>query len=723
MVQARTIQTNFTSGELDPMMAMRVDTGAFTNGAAKLTNCLLYNTGGASARPGTAHLASLTARSRLLPFEFSADQRYIMALSAGRLDVYNTSGTLLTSVTSGCNWTLATLFELTFAQVADTMIVAHRSWRTQIIRRTGASSFTVSNLTFETSIDGNKIYQPYYKFADDAVTLKASASTGTGVTLTASAAVFASSMVGERLRWADTEIEVTGYTSATVMTGTIKGKLELRLDLNPFRSTSGSGIVEVTHVDHGFTTGQNVTLSGANGFAGITAANLSGTFAITVVDEYRYTISTFGTATESADGGGPNVKITSSVTETRNWAEQAFCTRNGWPGAVAFHQGRLWLAGSTGIPDGIWSSWIYRFFNFDVGEGLDNESIQVTVGSDDISNVRHLVSHRELQIFTALGEFYAPSQSDKTLTPNTMQIKRQTPYGCSMVAPQPFDGATLYIQGTETAVREFIYTNTEDGYTSTNLNILSGHLINAPRDMAVLFGSTRRSEQYAIVVNADGTVAVFNSARAENLAGWSPWSTGTGTFDAVCVLGGDVFFSVKRGTTYRIERLTTDAPRSLDGSVTYTDSAAKTVWTVGAVFYGTSVHVTSGNYYLGEFLVGASGQLVLNVAVASITVGYEFDWEVRTLPVNLTLPNGSTVGLPKRISRVLVGLYSTLALSIAGTRMVLRQAGDDFSQAPEPFSGTKEIYLLGYARDPAVSITRQEPLPVTILGLSIEVNA
>ena len=721
MVQARTIQTNFTSGELDPLMAMRVDTGAFANGAAKLTNCLIYNTGGVTVRPGLQYLASLTARVRLLPFEFSADQRYIMALSAGRLDVYSTAGALLTSVTSGCNWTLATLAELTFAQVADTMIVAHRAWRTQIIKRTGASSFTVSNLTFETSIDGNKIYQPYFKFAADTVTLKASASTGTGVTLTASSAAFSASMVGERLRWQDTEIEVTGYTSSTVMTGTIKGKLEVRLDINPFRTTAGSGVVEVTQVDHGFAAGQSVTLAGANGIAGITAAQLTGTFSLTVVDEQRYTITTAGTATESADGGGPNVKVSSSTTETRNWAEQVFCDRNGWPGAVCFHGGRLWLAGTTGFPDGIWSSWVFRYFNFDVGEGLDNESIQVAVGSDDISNVRHLVSHRELQIFTALGEFYAPAMSDKGLTPTTMQIKRQTPYGCSTVAPQPFDGATLYVQGAGTAVRELIYTNTEDGYTSTNLNILSGHLIAAPRDMAVLFGSTRRSEQYAIVVNGNGSVAVFNSARSENLAGWVPWTT-NGSFDAVCVLGSDVFFSVLRNGTYRLERLTSDAPATLDGAIDYTSANAKTTWTISTIFAGQSVHVTSGDYYLGEFLVSGSGQLVLSVAVASITVGYEFDWLVRTLPVNLQLPNGWSSGLRKRISRVLINLYSTLALSIAGNRLLLRQAGDDFSEPPARFTGTKELFVLGYARDPYVEVTRQEPLPVTVLGLSIEVN-
>lgn len=61
------LQTNFSSGELDPLMMFRVDTGAYQNGARSLRNGLLLSTGGVARRPGTLHLALLEGRSRILP--------------------------------------------------------------------------------------------------------------------------------------------------------------------------------------------------------------------------------------------------------------------------------------------------------------------------------------------------------------------------------------------------------------------------------------------------------------------------------------------------------------------------------------------------------------------------------------------------------------------------------------------------------------------------------
>lgn len=718
MSRVHLIQTNFSSGELEPTMAFRVDTGAFQNGARRLRNAQLLSTGGARSRMGTIHKASLIGRARLLAFEFSADQRYCLALSNTRLDVYSSAGALVTTVT-GCVWTTDQLFEITYAQQADVMVLAHSGFRQQIIRRTGASTFTVGNFTFDQSADGNRIYQPYFKFADDAVTLSASGTTGS-VTLTASSAVLRSNMVGERLRWEDVEILITAYTDTTHITGTVKGELVATYDINPFRTTIGSGDVEVTHVAHGFATGETITLSGSNGVGGIAAADLSGSFTITVLDENRYTIGTAGTATESIDGGGPNVKWTGNNIATRNWLEPVFCTGNGWPAAVCFHEGRLWFGGSGGVPDGLWSSRTYQYFNFDAGEGLDTDSIQVTIGSDDISNVRHLVSHRDLQIFTALGEFYAPVPTNSTLTPTTVRVRRQTPYGSSTVTPLPLDGATLYVQASGTALREYIYSNAEDGYASTNLNVLSSHLIDNPHDLAVLFGTTRRPEQYAFIVNEDGSLAVFHSARSENLAGWTWWDQTDAGFDAVCVLGTDVFFSVERDGGYHLEMASDTV--TLDGTVTYTSGTATTSWTVASQFWGATVSVTSGNYSLGEYTVGAAGELEIDVAMTTIDVGHAFTFEIHTLPAHLQLANGPKTGLPKRVNRVIVGLDSTLALSISGNRLELRQVTDDFSVEPQAFTGTKEFYMLGYSRDPVIEMTRTEPLACTVLGLLLEVT-
>ena len=78
MPRLRQLQTNFASGELDPLMHFRVDTGAFKNGARRLRNAILYNSGGAGRRPGTRYASTLVGNTRLVPFEFASDERYLL---------------------------------------------------------------------------------------------------------------------------------------------------------------------------------------------------------------------------------------------------------------------------------------------------------------------------------------------------------------------------------------------------------------------------------------------------------------------------------------------------------------------------------------------------------------------------------------------------------------------------------------------------------------------
>ena len=593
MPTIKQVQTNFSSGEVDPLLLMRVDTGAYQNGATALRNVSLLNTGGVSRRAGTRYLATLSADSRLLPFEFSSSERYVFALSNGRLDVFSTSGTLLTSITSGVPWTGAQLRQIGYTQAADVMIVCHPSWAPTIIRRTSATTFTISALAFDTSVDGKKIYQPYYKFADDIVTISISAAFGSGVNIVASSAVFTASYVGTIVRWKDVEILITAYTNSTTLVGNIKGALEGSLDINPLRTTHTSATVEVTHALHGFATGQNVTISNANGFGGINFANINGTFSIIVIDENRYSYTAGQIANVSEDGGGPSVKFTSSTTSTRDWSEQTYSAVNGYPGAVAFHENRLWFGGSSSVPDGLWASKIGQFFNFDVGEGLDDESIQITIGSEDISNVKHIVSNRDLQIFTANGEFFVPRSNSQATTPTTIRVSRQTPFGSNDVTPLPFDGATLFVQASGKSVREYVYSDTVNGYASTDITLLSSHLVNSPIDMAVLFGSTVRGEQYALVVNGDGTMAVFNSARSENVAGWTTWEFGSKSinlFRSVCTLGELMFVVVKRNLIYTLELLSDAEALTLDSAINLTGSAS-TTWTLGAYYANKLVDV------------------------------------------------------------------------------------------------------------------------------------
>lgn len=725
MARLGTVQTNFSSGELDPLMQFRVDTGAYQNGAARIRNALIYSTGGCARRPGTEYKAQLQGLTRLVPFDFADDERYVMAFSNARLDVYDMNGALVTSVTSGCNWTTAELFEFTYSQVADTMIIAHRNWSSQEIVRTSLTTFTVSDFTFRESSNGNFIYQPYFKFADDEVTIQVSATTGTGVNITANSAIFDSSWIGVRLRWHTTEIEITGYTSTTVLVGTIKGELKGELDENPYKTQNGSSTVTVTHVAHGFATGDSVTFAGSADTGGITAANLNGTRTITVLNDNEYTFTAGGSATDSVDGGGPAVTFTGANLPTRKWDEQVFSAVNGWPGAVTFHEGRLWFAGSGGVPDGLWSSKIYQYYNFSVGQGLATDSIQITLGSDDISNIRHLVSNGDLQIFSATGDFYAPSPRDGTLTPANMSVRRQTPFGSSVVRPAVFDGATVYIGAAETGLREYLYNEATQRYASTDLNVLSTHLIDQPIDMGVLYGTTTRTENYAFVINGDGTCAVFHSSRSEQLAGWVKWELGGDgdpEFSSVCTIGGGVWFSILRDGVYSLERLSDEPTNSIDSITLYSNPTATDTWVVDSRFYNKTVAVRSGEYYIGLYPVDGSGNVTIDAEVKVISVGFPYEFEIVTLPVNLDLQTGPMIGKPKRISRVFLGLYSSWAATTNGRRLILRQVTDDQEQVPTPKTGTQEFYLLGYSRDAAITISQAEYQPVTVLGIAMEVS-
>ena len=723
----KSIQTNFSSGELHPKMNMRVDTGAYQNGAKKLRNVMIFNQGGVGRRSGTSYLATLAGQSRLISFDFSYDERYVFAFSNTELRIYSLTGTLHQTIT-GCPWTTGILFDITYTQIADVMIICHPTMATQIVTRTGATTFTRAAFSFLSSINSDKTYQPYYKFADDTVTLSLSGTTGS-VTVTSSAAYFTSAYVGLRLRWFDVEVLITAFTNTTTLTGTIQGTARGEYDIDPIKTTEASLTIEVTQVLHGFTTGATLTLSGLNSTAGITAANLNGARVITVIDDNRYTYTAGGAtvATSSVDGGGSNARFSGNNIATRNWKEPSFSAITGYPAAVTFHEARLWFAGSTSQPNAIWGSKINDFLNFDIGTGLDNESIQVTIGADDISSVRHLVSNRNLQIFTANSEFYVPKLTDTTITPSNLSIQRQTPYGCSRVAPLPFDGATIYIQATLKTVREFNYNSTDEAYSSPTLTLLADHLISSPKSMAVSYGTDLRGEQYLLVVNDDGTIAQFVSARAEKVAGWSLWTTEGGTtpkFDSICHSGESVYVSVLRGSSYFLEKFASDdLTLPLDCALSYTSGSAQTTWTVSSIYQGKTIDVISGNYYLGAFLVNGSNQITLNNSVTDITVGYTYTVTIETLPVEIQDKTGSYAGRPKRISRVILDLNSTLSISLSGNSLIIRQVTDDFSLEPTPVTAKREFFLLGYNRDATVSITQTEPLPLRLLGLSLEVGA
>ena len=552
MARQRVHQASFLRGELDPKIVSRVDLAAYGQGLKKARNVIPVNQGGIERRGGSVYRADLGAVTRLEPFIFNETQEYIFAFQNTALKIYSTNGTLVATLTS-CPWVTAELFEMNMTQSGDTMIIVHENFVPQIITRVGSTTFTRTAFGFEVSQNGADTFQPYFKFADDAITLDIStASAGSGVTCTTSSSYFTSSYVGMKLRYHGSELTITGYTSATQVTATLEKDVEIVLDEDPFATSQDSGVITVTHVQHGFSTNDSVTFAGSEDIFdtdgnGLAQANINGARTITVIDDnhYKFTAGSSDTATESVDGGGVRVTV-SGHPPTTQWDEQVFSSVNGFPKTVTFHEQRLFFGGVTALPDGIQASKVADFFNFDVGDAEDADSVQIQIASDQINEIRHLVSSKTLEIFTSTGEFYLKPQVSKPITPTDIQIIRQSSLGSQLkVMPKRFDGATIFIQNNGKTVREFFFNTGAEEFTTNSISLLSSHLVSTPVDSATITSIGDRTEQFYFLINSDGTIGVFTSQRAEKIAGWVLWTT-DGTYESIACTTGNIYAVVKR---------------------------------------------------------------------------------------------------------------------------------------------------------------------------------
>ena len=552
MATTRIHQANFSGGEVDPNLISRNDLNAYGKSLDKARNVICRNQGAIERRGGTFWRADLGAESRLEPFIFSGEQEYILAFQNTVLKIYSTNGTLLQTITS-CPWTTAQLKNINLSQQGDTLIAVNENFVPQVIKRTGATTFTRADFAFESSLNGKIIYQPYFKFADNTVTLDAnSSSAGSGVTVTSSATYFTNDYVGTTLKIYGTEATVTGYTSGTQVTVTLKDDLFVELDDDPFATQQGSSTVNVTHANHGLSTGASIVISGSEDIFdddgnGLAAANLNGTKSITVVDDNHYTIqaTSSDTATESVDGGGVRVVIKTHA-PTRDWQEQVISTANGFPKTVAFHEQRLFFAGVPSLPDGIQGSNVGQFFKFDVGKAADSDSIQIQIASDEINEIRHIISGKVLEILTNTAEFFLKPQIGKPLTPTDLQIVRQSSLGCQLPArAKIFDGSTIFVQTNGKTVREYTFNASTEEFVSAPISLLSSHLVSTPIDADRIKSLADRDEQLYFLVNTDGTLGVYSSQKIQELQGWVQWST-TGIIQSVACSTDFVYVAVKR---------------------------------------------------------------------------------------------------------------------------------------------------------------------------------
>ena len=203
MARFVSIQTNFTTGELDPLLRSRVDLKARQNALETARNVVCQPQGGVKRRPGTKFITELGGTPvdgvRLVHFEFSVNDSYMLCFTNTRMYVFKNK-TLITNINgSGDDYltvsdiTSARIPTMCWTQSADTLIVVHEDMNpVKIVRGASDSTWTASNITFDSV--------PQYAFTltttNPAGTITPSDVSGK-ITITASSGVFISGHVGQ----------------------------------------------------------------------------------------------------------------------------------------------------------------------------------------------------------------------------------------------------------------------------------------------------------------------------------------------------------------------------------------------------------------------------------------------------------------------------------------------------------------------------------------------
>ena len=219
--------TSFVSGEFSPKMDGRTDFEKYNSGAKTLENFLVHPQGAATRRVGTQFIAevkSSAAKTRLIPFEFSTTQTYILEFGNTYIRFFKDKGQILSGGSAyeiSSPYLTAELFDIKFAQSADVMYITHPNHEVMKLSRTGHTSWTLAQVDFT---DG-----PYLATNSTSTTLTpAQAATGSNINITASAvtginggAGFQTTDVGRIISFNSGKAKITARSSTTVVACTI----------------------------------------------------------------------------------------------------------------------------------------------------------------------------------------------------------------------------------------------------------------------------------------------------------------------------------------------------------------------------------------------------------------------------------------------------------------------------------------------------------------------
>lgn len=660
-------QTNFSVGELDPLLKARTDLQQYQNSLEEATNVTIQPQGGAKRRPGLRFIHNFGTTFtdfKIIPFEYSTSDSYTLVFVNDRMYVFKNS-VLQTNINSSGNDYLAStgvtsamIPELNYTQAIDTLILTHEDLETKRIVRNSDTSWTISNLPL-------------------------------------------------------TNIPRYAYT----LTTTAGSSVGSHAHLDPDGSSGNFKIV----AENSSGTAVNIFTSGASTYIG-QYINVEPFGRLRIVD--KVSNSTLKVYAEVPLFNGDN--IDDSDWELETGYENTWSSTRGWPKSSAFHEGRLYFGGAKSRPNTIWGSKVIDYFNFDVGTALDDESVEATINTNQLNSIHQLQGGVDLQIFTTGGEFVVVQGAADPITPSNFLIKPQSRLGSKPGVPiEDLDGATIFIQRQGKSLVSFQFSDSTGSYRIEPLSVFSSHLLKTPIDFAVRRAtSTDETDRLFIVNDNDGSMTVYSILSSQNVIAPSKFTT-DGLFKAVAVEIDETFVIVRRSVNgannYYLERfdntLTTDSATTgtTGSSVAMEHLANKGVKIIRDGVVETDKLVPSVSPYTVVFD---------SAATSTFEVGLNYDVTIKTMPAEPKLAQGTVQGVKKRIIQIDALVFETQNMTINGKEIPFRNFGENVLDIPvQEFTGTKTAHgFLGFSSTGQITISQSVPLKMTLLGLEYRLS-
>ena len=658
--------TNFTGGELSPRLDGRNDLQKYSTGCKTLENMIIFPHGSAARRSGTQFVAEVkdsTKETRLIPFEFSTTQTYILEFGNQYIRFFKDNGQILSSGSPyeiSSPYLEAELFDIKFAQSADVMYICHPNHPAKKLSRTGHTSWSLTSVDFT---DG-----PYMDENISSTTISTSAHTvGTGRTLTASSTTgindntgFQTTDVGRLIRFRDGYGKITARTSTTVVT------IEILEDMGSSSSSANWSLGAFSE-----TTGHPSC---------VTFFEQRLVFAATLSQPQTIFFSKSGDYENMDENRGGTIADDDAIIYT---------IASNQVNAIRFMTAtRTLIIGTAG------------------GE------FAVSGGGTDIAITPTNILIKK-QSNNGAANVDALAVGNATLFLQRARRKlRELAYNFDV------DG---YVAPDLTILAEHI---SEGGFKQLSYQQEPNQIIWCVRNDGQLVGLTYQREQQVVAWHRHIFGGAFGSGNAvcESVA---TIPTDDSEYQTYVIIKRTINGSTKRYVEfihqYDFDETDDTSFNFLDSQLSYSGSA---VTTLGGLSHleGQTVSVLADGATHPDVTV-SSGQITLARSSTKVKVGLPYTSLLQTMRIDAGAQNGTSQSKTKRIYEITARLYESIGIEVGPDlnnmeRIPFRSSANAMNSGISVFTGDKEIEFRGnYETDGFIFVRQTQPLPLTILSL------